>query len=468
MKSLPIRLKITLWFAAALIMAVAFTFAAVLGVSNQVIQKTIRDNLITTVAHNVDEVEFFPTLADALLTNDVDVFLPFGDGFLEVDDDFLDEVNHVYTALYFQDGTFLYGENPIAAETATLAFADSQVQTLTVSGTAYYIFDLRLTARGLEGLWMRGVVSEEQGAKQMASIARTSLILMPAFVIVAIIGGYLIARRMLRPIAQISATAADIREGGDLRRRIKLGRGNDELHRLADNFNLMFDRLEAAFQAERRFTSDASHELRTPTAVILAQCELTLEEPRSPEEYAEALGVVQRQGRKMSRLIDDLLDFTRLERKTEHYALERVDLSALVGATCADMALLGERGIALRCDVEPRVLCRGNAELLGRALTNLLGNAYRYGKDGGNIWVTLAKGEGGILLAVRDDGIGIAKEEQERIFGRFYQASATYSGTGTGLGLAMVQEIAKYHSGTVRVESVLGEGSTFTLELPLL
>ncbi len=466
MKKLSIRCKITGWFAIALLLVVALTYFVILAVSNQVIQKTIRDNLIHTVKNNVDEVEYFPTIEAAALTSDVDFFLPYKNGFLEVDDDFLDEVNEIYTTLYDSGGAFLYGENPIAEETTGLKFADSQIQTLAVKDTLYYIFDSKLTAAGLDGLWMRGVVSERQGAVQMASIARTSLILMPSFVILAILGGYLIAGRMLRPIKKISEAAGSIREGGDLKKRIELGKGKDELHQLADNFNLMFDRLEAAFQTERQFTSDASHELRTPMAVIMAQCELALEQRCSDAEYEEALTVIQRQGQKMSRLIGDLLDFTRLERKSEQYAINALNLTQLVSAVCADMALIEKNGITLRYELAPDIECKGNPELLARLLTNLISNAYQYGKANGAIFVSLQRSPEALRLCVQDNGIGIAEEEQEKIFHRFYQANASYSGEGTGLGLSMVLEIAKFHGGSISVDSRMGEGSTFTLTLP--
>lgn len=123
---------------------------------------------------------------------------------------------------------------------------------------------------------------------------------MPLLLILAVLGGYWIAGRALRPIQTITAAAAEIGSGRDLKKRIALGAGRDELHRLADTFNAMFDRLDKAFESERQFTSDASHELRTPVSVIRAQCEYTLERDRSPEEYREALEVIFRQSKRMT------------------------------------------------------------------------------------------------------------------------------------------------------------------------
>ncbi|MCD8155406.1 MAG: ATP-binding protein [Clostridiales bacterium] len=490
LKKRSIQMKITLWFSAALIVVVALTYFVILSVSRQTIQKTIRDTLITAVENNVDEVEYYSSASLVVTDGDVDYYLQHGDGYIEIDDDFLDEVNDIYTSLCQQDGTLLYGENPIILETAEMDFVDSQVQRIRVDGILYYVFDRKLEEEGLEGLWLRGIVSETQGEVELSAISRTSLILQPSLVLLAIVGGWLIARRMLRPIREISSTAAQIRQGDDLKKRIDLGEGKDELHQLATQFNEMFTRLEDSFQAQQQFVSDASHELRTPVSVIIAQCELALEEVCTGDEYREALEVILRQSRKMSRLIGDMLDFTRLELQPERYKKEDFDLTALVEDVCQDMALIREKGIALTCEAEEGIHIRGNRELMTRLLMNLVSNAYRYGREDGFIKVRLAvrrevssveetreearkaasgksrnSSAGEILLSVQDDGVGIPEEEQENIFRRFYQVDAARSGKGTGLGLAMVREIASFHNGEVTVKSTPGQGSTFSLVL---
>ncbi|NLJ96476.1 MAG: HAMP domain-containing protein [Clostridiales bacterium] len=329
MKNLSIRVKITLWFAIALVIVVSLTYAVILSISNKVFQKTIKDNLMNTVENNIDEVEYFSNInEDDLLDND-DYFISYGNGFIEVEDDFLEVVNQVYTALYDSSLTLLYGENPIAKSTSSVRLKESVIQTITIGRVTYYIFDRALPQDGLEGLWLRGVVAETQGKEEVSSIARLSLILLPILVLFAIIGGYLIARKALRPIKQISEAASQIGKGDDLKRRIIIGEGTDELHQLADNFNQMFIRLERFFEKEQQFTSDVSHELRTPMSVIMAQCEYSLEKERTAEEYETALSVIQRQARKMSGLINDMLDFTRLNMKTDRYTFESFDLRCL-------------------------------------------------------------------------------------------------------------------------------------------
>lgn len=163
MKKGSIRLKITGWFTAALLLVVLFTFFIIFSANHRILQKTIRDSLIETVEHNVDEIEYYSNIDAFDLLHESDHFIRYGDGYLEVDDDFLDAVNEVYTALYQPDGTMLYGENPIAAETGALSFTDSLIRTVKKKGTVYYLFDRRLEAEGVEGLWLRGVVSGKQG-----------------------------------------------------------------------------------------------------------------------------------------------------------------------------------------------------------------------------------------------------------------------------------------------------------------
>ncbi len=464
MKSLPIRVKITLWFTVILVFIVSCTYAIVFSVNRQLVQKTIRDELIRTVEDNVDEVEYYRNIGK-VDPQEVDFYMAFGGGYLEIDDDFLDKVNEVYTSLYNENETLLYGENPISRQTADMAFADAAVQNLSVNNTLYYVFDRKLTLEGVEGLWLRGVVSENQGVTQMAAITRLLLLFLPLFVVSSVLGGYLFARRMLRPIQEISESAARIGDSGDLKMRIEIGEGKDELHQLAAGFNEMFGRLESSFERERRFTADASHELRTPVSVIMAQCEMTLEETRSAEEYELALRTIHRQGRKMSKLINDMLEFTRLEMRAEGYEMGAVDMTGLVRSICMDMALIKEKNITLDYDVEGGISVRGNRQLLARLLANLISNAYRYGREDGFIFVSLKRRGQGVEISVSDNGIGIAAEEQPKIFQRFYQADHSHSGMGTGLGLSMAYEITRFHGGEIRVESELGKGSVFVVVL---
>lgn len=176
--------------------------------------------------------------------------------------------------------------------------------------------------------------------------------------------------------------------------------------------------------------------------------------------------VIHRQSKRMSRLINDMLTFTRLENRANRYPMEMLDFGALVLDACEDLALIEEHGIKLECQAQKGVLLCGNRQLLIRMLTNLVSNAYRYGKDHGHIWVSLEERPDALVLAVRDDGIGISSEDLPQIFHRFYQADSSRSSGGTGLGLSMVEGIVELHGGRISVESVYQKGSTFTVTLP--
>lgn len=464
MKKHGIQLKITLWFSALMLVMVALTYLVVFSVSRSIMQQNLRTDLAVLVEENAGDVRFYDSPEDVTSIRNADLTIAYGGGILVIDDDYLDEVNGMATALYRQDGTLLYGENPAAPECPD--FSHGQVQTCRAGGVDYYLYDRQLSGEGMEGLWLRGMVPQLRGDEQLTAAVRLSLALLPLLLILAVAGGWCIAGRGLRPIRRLSDAASRISRGYDLKKRVDPGPGQGELHGLTETFNAMLDRLEESFAAERQFTSDASHELRTPMSVIMAQCEYTLEEPRSAAEYREALEVVHRQGRRMTALIRDMLDFTRLERRAGEEHFVTVNLSKLAERICQDMALLREKNITMTWLLQPEVLIAGNPELLSRLLGNLISNAYRYGRENGHISVTVSRRENTAVLSVADDGIGIPQDAQEKIFRRFYQMDASRTGGGTGLGLSMVQEIARLHGAVVRVESEPGQGSTFTCTFP--
>ena len=455
MKRLSIRAKITLWFALAMSVLAALTLGCVWMISDNVVQKNIKDSLVEMVSDNVDEVEYYRNKEDANPDGDRDIYIQYKNGYLEIDDDYLDQMNGIYTTLYKEDYELLYGENPIAEASGDIAFADNKLQTLRYKGTTYYLYDRSLKGEGMEDLWLRGIVSRSQGARWMDAIVILSMWLIPVLILLALAGGYFLAGRFLRPIQQMIQAASGIQQG------------QDELHQLADTFNGMMDRLEASFQAEKQVTRDMSHELRTPVTVILSQCELSLEEEQDKSTYADALRLIQRQGQKMSVLINDMLMMTRMEQKRDSICMVQLDFSSLCASVCEDLRLIREKNIALSWQLEEHVMVMGNRELLQRLLANLIANAYRYGKEHGHIQVDLKQEHAEVLLSVTDDGRGIAEDQLAHIWQRFYQADASRSNQGSGLGLAMVQEIAQLHHGYMKVESVQGKGSCFTFCVPM-
>ncbi len=462
MKKHSLKARITLWFSFAVILISGVAVFATLMISRSVVQKGVRDNLSETVEQNRDEVEYYDEYDSLEFDDPYDMYLEYGDGFLEIDDDFVRNVNGIVTSLYDKDG-LIYGDSTLFSSGENLPFQDKSVRTVKTSSGRYFVYDRKLTMDGCEELWLRGTVPSEFSISQVNFIVKMILLLIPVLILFAIVGGYLISKKALKPVLDINSAAESISEGNDLSKRIDIGEGSDEIHSIADSFNAMFERLENSFKKEQQLTADISHELRTPISVIYSQCQLSLEGEQSEEEYKEALELIERQSRKMSGLINDMLAFARLERGAEAIKLEPLNLSECVSAVCEDMALIGENNITLKFEVEPGIIINGNFELLTRMTVNLISNAYRYGKAGGNIEVTLRSENDSARLSVEDDGIGISENDIGKIWDRFYRGDASRSSGGTGLGLSFVREIAEIHSAEISVYSELGVGSKFEI-----
>ena len=265
---------------------------------------------------------------------------------------------------------------------------------------------------------------------------------------------------------QITDTVDAINDGDDLTARIGLHRGRDEIHRLAATFDSMFDRLELSFNAEKRFASDASHELRTPVSIILAECEYARANAQTVEDYQESLDVVERQGRRMSGLINQLLNITRMDQGTQAISREEADFSELVDVVTDEAVRASGKDFTVEKHIEPGVTANIDVGLMSRLVQNLVENACKYTPDGGKITVSLHAAGGRATLTVSDTGIGIAKRDLGHIWERFWQADSSRGvDRGSGLGLAMVKQIADAHGGKLSVESEPGQGSSFSYSM---
>ncbi|MFE6285332.1 sensor histidine kinase [Streptomyces sp. NPDC057877] len=279
--------------------------------------------------------------------------------------------------------------------------------------------------------------------------------------------GWILSGRALRPVRAISRTAADI-QATDLSQRIRLTGPKDELRELADTIDSMLDRLDEAFRAQRQLIDDASHELRSPLAIIRANLDavLTAEDSDEAERRAAAHGV-DRATTRMTRLVEDLLATAR--RSAPALADADVDLAAAAGEACEEYApLAAERGLTLQRRLTPGLTVIGDHDALRRSVGNLLSNAVRLAPPGTRITVTAGRSGGWLWTAVRDEGPGILDDDQTRVFDRFWRARP---GSGNrdrhaGLGLAIVRQIVESHGGQVRLFSRVGEGSTFVLWFP--
>ena len=441
-KRLSIKTRVTLWYTTLLAVLVGLVVAAVLVMSDSMEEMQAKKILEIAVNH----------AADLLMYDGEDVT------FLEPVDTYEDGI---YLLFYDENYQFLDGSWPRKFPNGIDA-ANRAFQAVGQGNTTYYVYDHLLEFEA-GGVWIRGIYEATGAQFILDSVVRVILIALPTLVVLAALGGWLITRNAFRVVDELRQQADSISGGQDLSRRIPVNGERDELYRLAGTLNRMFDRLEESFQAEQQFISDVSHELRTPTAVILAECQYALGAEQA--EQTAALEVIQRQGKRMSRMTEEMLTLSRMERGQTQLAREETDLTELVEVICEDQQELLPEHLTLRWELEP-VTAEVHQDMMIRLVINLLNNAVRYAKS--EILVTLTCQHDTVTLTVTDDGVGIEPEHQKRIFQRFYQVDGarTRKSGGLGLGLAMCDQIIRQHGGRISVESTPGEGSRFLVTFP--
>ncbi len=291
------------------------------------------------------------------------------------------------------------------------------------------------------------------------------LVVFPAVFMVSGLGVLFITMWSLRPLERFSKKIGTITER-NLNERIEEPQSS-ELQGLAKSFNTMLSRLEESFERQKRFFSDASHELRTPTAVIKSVCDVTLSRKRTSTEYEDALLKIKHSAERLSGLIARLLEVSRLESKVSALRLEELDLHTLTEDV---IKLLEPSATAsnITLHLEGKTLkVRADRERLAEALKNIVENAIKYNRPGGRVDIGVERRGNGAIITVRDTGIGIPRNRLEHIFERFYRVEDVRGTGGTGLGLSIAKTIVEAHQGRIEVESSPGEGSTFRIVLPL-
>lgn len=439
------KLRLTLWFTLMVFILAAMVLVFVLVINSAAITDDPAERLVKTVMRNADDVEFDNGRFDW------EELEPYRRG--------------VYCSFYSTAGELLLAAEDPGMTALSLPFEKNIIRTVNIGGQDYFCYDSYVDM-DITGIWIRGLVSSSDRSGLMHTIIVLTCTLLPALMALTLGGGWIIALDAFRPMEKILSAADSISDGGDLTARVGLKRGPTEMRRLSRAFDRMFARLELSFNAERQFASDASHELRTPITVILAECDRAKRKDKSPEDFLASIAVIEEQGKHMSELVQQLLGLTRMQHGTDRYPMRRSDLSIFVESCCGEFMPHDSRGISLETDIKPGIEADFNPALMSRVVQNLLQNAYKYGRENGHILVSLEQRGGRALLRVRDDGIGIAPEDQDKIWQRFWQADASRGEDGgSGLGLAMVKEIAEFHGGRASVDSEPGKGSTFMVEI---
>lgn len=441
---MTIKKRIVIWYTIWMAFLVLVTVAVLFSGSGALVRREAFGNLEEVVNDAIEDIRI---RNGRILLDDVEFF---DDG--------------VYLSIW-QNGALLDGRLPEDAPHDD--FLDGVIQTLQGDGGTWYCLDIALD----DGVFIRGVSRAYDMGTFASSVQILTLILLPLVVLLAALGGYLIVRRSFKPADKVIATAGDIADSEDLSKRIGLGDGKDEIHQMAAAFDGMMERIERAFEKEKQFTSDASHELRTPISVIVAESDYASSHIDDKEKVKEALDVISGQAGKMSRLVSELLTLARSDKGTIRINPEEFDLtelSEMVLATLEEKA--SEKNISLSLKARGNIRMEADQGMIARVIINLVSNSIKYGRDNGWSILRITEKDGKAIISVEDNGIGIGQEHLDKIWDRFYQVDSSrtaLSSSGAGLGLSIVREIVLLHGGSVSVESVEGQGSLFTVELPL-
>lgn len=449
MKNSSIKKRVTLYYSLTLILITLLLTGVFLLTASRQATLVSKDTLMRAVQNSFDDIE---------CKNDI----------IQIDNGFDAYTKGVTLLIYGEEGTLIKGSTPQEFP-SHMPLQNGDYQELDSGEDIWLIYDLYNTYENGQGIWVRGIYAMDSTLQTLRTVIYITLIVLPLLLLAAILAGRRITNRAFEPVAEITAAANTISTGRDLSKRLPQGEAKDELYDLSETLNDMMERLENAFLAEKEFSSDVSHELKTPISVILAECEYTLQENRSTAEYKESLETIQKQCKRTMSLIQQLLQISRTINRADVIEPEHFDLSILCESIVSELSLMAEEeGVALQCDIAPEISIYADETLLMRMIINLITNSIKYRKDGTDSYVKLTLRRGGrIVITVEDNGIGIKKEDLPNIFNRFYKVdkARTAEDGSFGLGLSMVKWIAETHGGSVSAESDFGRGSKFIVVL---
>jgi two-component system OmpR family sensor kinase len=369
------------------------------------------------------------------------------------------------------DATRIWASPPFQAFAKAAWNSDHALATFRPHRGAYRAYARRFTTAGqpYELVILRSMRAQNEVLEELRIVYAW---LIPLGLALAASGGYFLARKTLAPVAAMGAQAGRI-SATNLHERLSVANSADELGRLAVSFNSLLDRLDQSFERQRRFIADASHELRTPVAILSGEAEVALSaSSRTAEEYRESLTNLRQEARRLARIVEDLFTLTRADSGQYPLSVEDFYLDELV-ASCVHSArtLAHAKNIAVSLEAPGELPIRADESLLRRLFLNLLDNAVKFTPPGGSITVSSQAVDGGFAVTISDTGPGIPAELRSRIFERFFRVDAARSRAaspdgGAGLGLSIALWIAEAHHGRLQLVRSDSAGSTFSAFLP--
>ena len=434
-RRITLTFKITLWYTIFIVILLTSIILGTFFVSDSIVESSGKKKLIEEVTE---------------ISNGKENFTAFEDG--------------VTLSLYDKDGNLIEGSIPKNFDVRDFSLGVVTYYTDS-KNNKYMYYDIETNSEKFaNGKYVRGIVQISSGQTSwylpFAIIAGS-----PIIILIITYGGYLIISSSLKPVREMIETAETISNSADLSKRITIEDGKDEVHKLALVFNEMLESLERASMRERQFSSDVSHELRTPISVIVAESEYGTKYIDTVGEAKESFAVIKRQSKRMTIMINQILEMARLDNRLE-IPKEFFDLSSCLEEILEDYKKLFEtKDIQLITNIEDNITLFGNQVLLIRLIDNLVSNALKYANS--KIWISIAK-RNNIIIEVSDDGRGIADDEKAYIWDRFYKVDKSRSiseDNSSGLGLPISKKIVELHGGKIVALDNKPQGAKFVINL---
>lgn len=447
MKDLTLRAKITLWYTLVLLLVLSIFSVSIYLAMSRALNRGAENLTKAHASQAASSIEFDNERVEL---HELKEFIISGT-YIEV----YDAKNH-----------------PIAGDEMQQQIAElppifNKYRRFEVRGNTWLLYDKPVYQQNKVAVWVRASRPLKSVEETLHNLAIIILIAVPICILIAAGGGLFLASRALSPIDHITKTARAIGQG-DLTQRLNLPPTEDEVGRLAMVFDEMLDKLEGFFKRERQFTSDASHELRTPVAVINAEAEEALAGDKSNRDLKGAMKVVLKESQKMGLLVSQLLKLTRSDENKSRIEIETIDLTVIAEEVIEEMrSIAQQKKIELHLNGSNRIEIEADQALMTSLFINLIDNAIHYNKEAGFVKVNLSAEKELVKIVVEDNGIGIAKKHLPHIFDRFYRVDKARSGDKTGLGLSIIKWIVEVHKGSIRVESEPGSGTRFEVFLPV-
>lgn len=451
MIKVSLKLKITLWYVGILVLISFLILYAMTALSRTILTREVEERVVTSVVDLYNRISA-PESRKVGMREAIPEYYLYNNG--------------VQLALYDDKENLLLGRVPYGL-IQDYVFEDNVLRFEHYDNKDYYIYD-KVALFNDNTSWVRGVICLTDELNVLHLTTQYSFLFILMFVILAGVGGYFIILKAFVPVNKIRETAKEISESSDLSQRINIGPGGDEIHILANTFDDMLNKLEYSFNKEKQFTSDASHELRTPISVIMSECEYGLECVNDMGEMKDTLNSIHTQANKMSKLVSELLMISRMDNNRLKTNFETTDLSELLTFICEEQIEIQTKNIALKYDINPNIMANVDTLLITRLFINLISNAYQYSPENTTITVSLKTEGENVIFSVKDEGIGISEEHLSKIWDRFYQVDSSRAGDrkgSSGLGLSMVKWIADRHNGELTVNSEVGKGSEFIFKI---